>query len=253
MLSARAMSAGYGSVPVLRAIDLEVRAGEMVALVGANGAGKTTTLLALAGIIAPTVGTVAWLGQTRRAPLHVRARAGMAFMPESRAVLPSLTTRENLELGRGSVADALELAPELEPLLYRRAGLLSGGEQQILCLARVLAAKPKLILADEMSLGLAPLIVRRLLATMRAAADGGAGVLLVEQQVRNVLNVADRAYVLRRGAIVLEGNAADLRSRLAEIEAMYIAGSPGDVYGDVSPAKRADQPRTGPISDYLTE
>ncbi|ONH23606.1 ABC transporter ATP-binding protein [Pseudofrankia asymbiotica] len=225
LLSASSMSAGYGGVPVVRDMDLEVRAGEVVALLGANGAGKTTTLLALAGVLPISGGEVAWLGRTSRAPLHLRARAGLGFVPESRAVIPSLTTMENLRLGRGDPEAALELLPELKPLLKRRAGLLSGGEQQILTLARVLAAQPRLLLADEMSLGLAPMIVQRLLSAVRDAANSGIGVLIVEQQVRNVLAVADRAYVLRRGKIELEGKAAELAGRLEEIEATYLTGA----------------------------
>jgi branched-chain amino acid transport system ATP-binding protein len=124
---------------------------------------------------------------------------------------------------------ALELFPELEPLLERRAGLLSGGEQQILTLARALAADPTVLLADELSLGLAPLVVERLLAAIRGAADRGAGVLLVEQQVRNALEVADRAYVLSGGRVVLEGPTSELRTRIHEIERAYLAAGELDL------------------------
>lgn len=224
LLSAKGLRTGYGGIPVIKDLDLEVRAGEVVALLGANGAGKTTTLLALSGVLPVLGGEVTWLGNTRRAPLHIRVREGLGFIPESRAIISSLTTMENLRLGRGDAETALELLPELKPLLGRKAGLLSGGEQQILTLGRVLAARPRLLLADEMSLGLAPLIVQRLLKAVRDAADSGIGVLIVEQQVRNVLTVADRAYVLRRGVVELEGAAADLRGRLGEIEATYLTG-----------------------------
>jgi branched-chain amino acid transport system ATP-binding protein len=224
LISADSLSAGYGGQPVLQELCIEVRAGEVVALLGANGAGKTTTLLALAGVLGPLAGSVTWLGSKDRKPLHVRAREGLGFVPESRSVIASLTTMENLRLGRGDPQLAIDLLPELKPLLSRRAGLLSGGEQQFLMLGRILAAKPRLLLADEMSLGLAPLLVRRLLSALRAAADGGLGVLIVEQHVRNVLGVADRGYVLRRGSIQIEGSAAALTERLSEIEASYLTG-----------------------------
>ncbi|OLO26062.1 ABC transporter ATP-binding protein [Streptomyces sp. MNU77] len=225
MLSADRLSVGYDGVPVVRELDLEVRAGEVVVLLGANGAGKTTTLLGLGGVLPPLAGTVRWLGRERRVPLHGRCRAGMAFVPETRSVIPGLNVRDNLRLGRGGVEAALEAVPELRPLLKRRAGLLSGGEQQMLTLARALAGKPRLLLADELSLGLAPLIVQRLLRMVREAADAGLGVLLVEQQARNALAVADRAYVLRRGRVVLQGRADDLLGRISEVEAGYLAGA----------------------------
>jgi branched-chain amino acid transport system ATP-binding protein len=222
LISANSLSAGYGGQPVLRDLSLEVRAGEVVALLGANGAGKTTTLLALAGVLAPLAGSVTWLGSKERKRLQVRAREGLGYVPEARSVIGSLTTMENLRLGRGDPGIAIDLLPELKPLLGRRAGLLSGGEQQFLMLGRILAARPRLLLADEMSLGLAPLLVRRLLAAVREAADGGIGVLIVEQQVQNVLGVADRGYVLRRGSVQMEGTAAALVDRLDEIEASYL-------------------------------
>ena len=222
LIAAASLSAGYGGQPVLKDLSLEVRAGEVVALLGANGAGKSTTLLALSGVLAPLAGSVTWLGSKNRKRLYLRAREGLGFVPEARSVIGSLSTLENLRLGRGDPEAAIELLPELKPLLRRRAGLLSGGEQQFLMLGRILAARPKLLLADEMSLGLAPLLVKRLLGAVREAADGGVGVLIVEQQVRNVLAVADRGYVLRRGSIQMEGTAAELMGRLDEIEASYL-------------------------------
>jgi branched-chain amino acid transport system ATP-binding protein len=224
VLAAHGLSAGYGGQPVVRELNLEVRSGEVVALLGANGAGKTTTLLALAGVLSPLAGSVTWLGRSDRAPMYARVRAGLGFVSEQRSVISSLTTLENLKLGRGEPDVALELLPELKPLLSRRAGLLSGGEQQFLTLGRVLAAKPKLLLADEMSLGLAPLIVKRLLMAVRDAADHGVGVLIVEQQVRNVLTVADRGYVIRRGSIEIDASSRELGERLSEIEATYLTG-----------------------------
>ncbi|MCZ7525369.1 MAG: ATP-binding cassette domain-containing protein [Acidimicrobiia bacterium] len=228
LVEARGLSAGYGDLAAVRDLDLVVRPGEVVALLGPNGAGKTTTLLTLAGELAPLAGEVRWLGSTRRAPLHRRVRAGLGFVPEERSVIMSLTAGGNLRLGRGSAAAACEMFPELSPLLRRRAGLLSGGEQQILTLARALAAEPRLLLADELSLGLAPMVVDRLLACVREAADRGVGVLLVEQRARDALDVADRVYVLRQGAVQLEAEAADLAGRFDDLERAYLSGTGAD-------------------------
>ena len=206
---------------MVRGLSLHVEPGEIVVLLGANGAGKTTTMLALGGVL-PSRGSVTFEGAPLRGPLHRRVRRGLGFIPEARAVFPRLSTRTNLRLGRGGIAGAVRLFPELERLLDRRAGLLSGGEQQMVTLGRALAAEPRLLLIDELSLGLAPLIVRRLLAEVRAAADRGVGVLLVEQHARQALSIADRGYVMRRGAIELEGTGAELLARLDEIEDAYL-------------------------------
>ncbi len=223
-LKVRGLAAGYNGAAVVSDLDLEVHAGEVVALLGANGAGKSTTLLALSGVLAPLGGEVEWLGRTRMAPLHVRSRNGVAFVPESRSIISGLTTEDNLRLGRGPVELALEYVPELKRLIKRRAGLLSGGEQQMLTLARALAGRPRLLLADELSLGLAPMIVERLLTIVRRAADEeGIGALIVEQQVQSALSISDHAYVLRRGRLVLEGPAAELHGRLDEVESLYLA------------------------------
>ena len=215
------LTAGYGDVPVLHAIDLRVEPGEVVALLGPNGAGKTTTMLALAGVL-PSTGTVTFEGRHLTGPLHRRVRRGLGFIPEERAVFRQLSTRTNLGLGRGGLEGALRVFPELEALLDRQAGLLSGGEQQMVVLARALAAEPRLLLVDELSLGLAPLIVRRLLAALGAAAERGMAVLLVEQHAGQALAVADRGYVLQRGRIELEGSGADLLTRLDDIERSYL-------------------------------
>jgi branched-chain amino acid transport system ATP-binding protein len=222
VLEGRALAAGYGGMPAVRDLDLRVEAGEIAVLLGPNGAGKTTTVLALAGVLAPLDGEVRWDGAPTRARLHRRARAGLSLVTEERSVIRALTVRDNLRLAC-SVADAVALFPELEPLLGRPAGLLSGGEQQMLTLARALARKPKVLLVDEVALGLAPLVVDRLFAALRGAADAGVGVLLVEQHVRKALALADRAYVLRRGRIELAGTAAELRSRVGDIERTYLA------------------------------
>ena len=222
LLAARRLSAGYGQVAAVHDLDLEVRPGEVVALLGPNGAGKTTTLLTLAGDLAPLAGEVLWRDQPTRAPLHRRVRDGLALVTEERSVFMRLTAAANLALGPGDPDRALELFPELEPLLKRRAGLLSGGEQQILTLARALAAEPAVLLADELSLGLSPLVVARLLRAVREAADRGTAVLLIEQHVHRALEVADRALVLNNGRVVLEGPAHELRARRDEIERAYL-------------------------------
>jgi branched-chain amino acid transport system ATP-binding protein len=223
MLDVHELSAGYGDVPVVHGIDLRVGAGEVVALLGPNGAGKTTTLLALGGVL-PSTGGVRFDDKALAGPLHRRARRGLGLITEERAVFRQLSTRTNLALGAGGVDGALAVFPELERLLDRKAGLLSGGEQQMVVLARALAARPRLLLVDELSLGLAPLMVTRLLAAVRAAAADGMGVLLVEQHARQALEIAARAYVLLRGAIELEGTGAELLERLPEIERTYLGG-----------------------------
>ena len=170
LLTVEHLTVGYGNVAAVRGLDLEVRRGEIVALFGANGAGKSTTLMAIAGVLKPMSGTINWKGQRARGPLHRRAKQGIAYMPEQRSVISGLSTRDNLRLGLGPAATALELFPELRPLLGRRGGLLSGGEQQILGLARALACQPSLLLIDELSLGLAPRVVSRALSALRRVA-----------------------------------------------------------------------------------
>ncbi|MGP4005201.1 ABC transporter ATP-binding protein [Streptomyces sp. 4N124] len=222
LIEARAVCAGYGTRPVVRDLDLEVRPGEVVALLGPNGAGKSTTLRALAGDLAVMSGEVRWLGDARRAPLHRRAREGLAYVGE-RAVFTGLDTAENLRVGRVTTDRAVALFPELGTRLTTGAGMLSGGEQQMLSLARALCRSPRLLLADELSLGLAPLVVDRLLRAVREAADKGLGALLVEQHVRKVLDIADRVYVLRRGRVVMTGTPQELRENLNAIESSYLA------------------------------
>jgi ABC-type branched-subunit amino acid transport system ATPase component len=225
LLEAKNLVAGYGGVPAVRDLNLHVNPGEVVALLGPNGAGKTTTLLTLCGELAPISGDVTFLGNPDRMSLSQRARQGLAMVTEERSVFMDLTTAENLRLGRGDPDRALQMFPLLRDHLNRKAGLLSGGQQQILTLARALASEPRVLLADELSLGLAPIIVIELFDAIRRAADEfGVGVLLVEQHVRNALHVADRIYVLQRGRCVLSGRADHMAGRLDEIESTYLAG-----------------------------
>src|SRR5690349_3966329 len=178
LIETRGLDAGYGEVSVVRNLDLRVRGGEVVALLGANGAGKTTSLLTISGDLPAMGGEVRWLGEATTAPLHVRARQGLGLVTEERSIFPGLTVRDTLRVSRCDTDRAFDMFPELKTRLRVKAGNLSGGEQQMLSLARILACDPKALLADELSFGLAPLVVDRLLAAVRAAADDGVAVLL---------------------------------------------------------------------------
>ncbi|MGP3533561.1 ABC transporter ATP-binding protein [Microbacterium sp. RD1] len=223
ILVARGLSAGYGGRAVVRDLDIVIRPGEIVGLLGSNGAGKTTTILTLAGELSPLGGELLWAEQPARGGLASRARDGLGLVLEERTVFSKLTTAENLSIGRGTPERALEYFPELEPHLGRRAGLLSGGQQQMLSVGRALAAEPRVLLVDELSLGLAPIMVDRVFEAIVAAAGRGIGILVVEQHVRRILDAADRAYVLRRGRVVLEGPTAELEGQLDHIEELYLA------------------------------
>jgi branched-chain amino acid transport system ATP-binding protein len=224
------LTAGYGSIVVVRELDLTVDRGEVVALLGPNGAGKTTALLTIAGVLPALSGTIELMGHetTGSAPFRI-AREGVALVPEDRGLFHQLTVAENLRLRRRGRRDAIsdeqvfELFPALEGLRRRRVGLLSGGEQQMLAVSSALATRPRLLLIDEMSMGLAPILVGGLLERVRRIADeSGMAVLLVEQQIHAALAIADRAVVLSRGEVMLTGTSQELADQPKVIEASYM-------------------------------
>ena len=239
VLTIEALTAGYEQAAVIRDVDLTVAAGEVVALFGANGAGKTTTLRVVSGLVKPMSGRILFDGEdlARTSP-SARARLGIAHVPEGRGLFFGLTVAEHFRVGpRGEHLDAAlayEYFPRLEALKGRRVGLLSGGEQQMLAVSRALARQPKLMLLDELSLGLAPVIVERLLPVVRTfATERGCAVLLVEQHVHLALDVADRGYVLSHGHIVLHNDAEHLRSNRQLLVASYLGEH---TQGAVAPA-----------------
>ena len=230
VLEARGLSTGYAGQPVVHDLDLTVNAGEVVCLLGPNGAGKTTTMLALSGELPIIAGEVLFDGRRTTSPLHRRARAGLSYVTEERSVFKGMSLRDNLRVARVDVDEVIGLFPELEKRLTVRGGLLSGGEQQMLTLARALARKPTLLLADELSLGLAPLIVDRLLQAVRDAADErGLAVVMVEQHAHKALKYADRAIVMRRGHVELDLTGEEARRRIADVEQAYLTGASGSV------------------------
>jgi branched-chain amino acid transport system ATP-binding protein len=231
-LACRALSCGYGDTTVVRDVDLDVASGEVVAILGPNGAGKTTLLMTLAGLLPRLGGEVTVEGHALRSGRPRDAsRAGLVLVPDDRSLFPALTTAENLEAARRRrdsppAGTMLDLFPALADRWKVPAGSLSGGEQQMLAVARALVQQPRVLLIDEMSLGLAPTIVESLLPVVRRIADEhGATVVLVEQHVRLALEVADRAVVLVHGELRLQGAAADLAADVDQIEAAYL-GTP---------------------------
>jgi ABC-type branched-subunit amino acid transport system ATPase component len=225
------LSAGYDGAPVVRDLDLEVHAGEVVALLGPNGAGKTTTLRAISGLVHPMAGAIRYDGDDLAAVAPAaRAKSGIAHVPEGRGVFFGLTVAEHFRLGhmneRLDADAAYEYFPALAGIKDRRAGLLSGGEQQMLALGRALARRPRLMLLDEMSLGLAPIIVERLLPVVAEyARASGCAVLLVEQHIQIALTVADRGYVLAHGELVMHDTAGVLGADHQLILSSYLGES----------------------------
>jgi branched-chain amino acid transport system ATP-binding protein len=226
------LSVARGAHSVLHGISLEIPAGEVTTLLGPNGAGKSTLVLAVGGVLRPTAGTVSMNGAalTRMRPEHVR-QAGVAIVPEGRRLLPELTVEENLRVAtyaltradaRASIKHALELFPHLESRWKATARTLSGGEQQMVVLAQALVSRPKFMLVDELSLGLAPVVVQRLIPALEKAAADGVGVLLIEQFVHVALALAKSAYVIEGGRIVHHGTAAELREHPELLQSAYL-------------------------------
>ncbi len=234
LLEVRALDVRYGGIVALRGIDLRVDEGEIVALLGANGAGKTTTLRAISGLLPIRSGEVVFDGSNlrKRSPDAI-ARLGIGHVPEGRRIFTRMTVRENLELGGFAIAsqreaatridEALAIFPRLRERIAQRAGTLSGGEQQMLAIARALIARPRLLLLDEPSLGLAPLVVKQIFEVLRDIHSRGTTIVLVEQNARAALALADRGYVLRNGEIARDDTAAALAEDPAVVAA-YLGG-----------------------------
>ena len=223
LLATHGLELAYGQVAACRAISLTVNQGEIVTLVGANGAGKTTTLRAIAGALKPRAGSISFDGRDiTRLPAHERTLLGIALVPEGRHAFPSMTVKENLEVGgfkyrragtkvRGLIDKMYEMFPRLRERSSQNAGTLSGGEQQMLVLARALMSEPRLLCLDEPSLGLAPIVVQDIFKAIRAVGHSGTSVLLVEQKARYALETAARGYVLQTGSIIASGTCTELR------------------------------------------
>ena len=221
MLTVTDLSVKYGVIPALKGISFEVGEGEVVALIGANGAGKTTTLHTVTGLVEAVSGKIEFLGaDITKVPAHKIVAMGMAHVPEGRRVFPEMTVYQNLMLGAYTRKDSAEKAASLEsvyghfPRLKERekqlAGALSGGEQQMLAMGRALMSRPKILLMDEPSMGLSPILVNEIFSIIEEVSREGTTVLLVEQNARKALSIADRAYVLETGSIILSGSAQDL-------------------------------------------
>lgn len=233
MLELRSLSTGYGAVTVVRDVSLSAAPGEMVVLVGANGAGKSTLLQTVAGLLRPSAGMVRLDGEDVTGfGAEAMARRGVVLVPEGRRLFGPMTVRENLLLGRhvrrrqrqgaaGALRRVLDLFPALGERANQRSDSLSGGEQQMVALGRALMSDPKLLLLDEPSLGLAPVIVRELFQTLSTLREHGTTIVLVEQHAAMALSIADRAYVLERGRIVLEGTGRDVAGD-PKVQAAYL-------------------------------
>ncbi len=235
ILSVEHLQVSYGGIKALQDVSLQIREGEILTLIGANGAGKTTLLRTISGLLKPSGGQIAWQGRQSLVGLkpHLIVREGISHSPEGRQVFANLTVRENLLLGAYQQADSSEIAAnirrvyELFPVLaerhHQRSGTLSGGEQQMLAIGRALMARPKLLLLDEPSLGLAPLIVRKIFQIIQQINAEGTTIFLVEQNAHMALRVAHRGYVMQTGTMILSDSAAALLAN-PEVKAAYLGG-----------------------------
>jgi branched-chain amino acid transport system ATP-binding protein len=232
VLSVNNIHTRYGAIKALRGISLEVGEGEMVALIGVNGAGKSTTLATIAGVLHPAEGAITFQGESIVGkPPEVIAKKGISLVPEGREILSSLTVEENLRLGafvrrnrqeyQKDLDENFALFPILKERFHQLGGTLSGGEQQQLAIARALMSRPKLLMLDEPSLGLAPIIVDQIFALVKSLHDRGVTILLVEQNVERTLEIVDRAYLLQTGTIQTSGSAQQMRSQV-DIEGVYL-------------------------------
>ncbi len=234
MLEVRDLHVSYGKIRALKGLSLSVRRGEVVALIGSNGAGKSTLLRTIAGLLHPERGAIAFEGRAiERWPPHRIARLGLRLVPEGRGLLARMSVRENLLMGRyasaagdeaAALAEVLDRFPVLRARERQLAGTLSGGEQQQLAIARALLGRPALLMLDEPSLGLAPILVREIFRIVRSLKAGGATILLVEQNAKQALQVADRGYILETGGLVLEGPAAELLAG-EDVQRAYLGGA----------------------------
>ncbi len=234
MLKVNDINVFYGNIQALKGVSLEVNEGEIVTLIGANGAGKSTLLKTLSGLLKPKQGTIEYLGNSISGkPAQAIVKVGISQVPEGRRVFANMTVEENLELGAYLRNDRAEIAKDKErifkifPILLERrkqlSGTLSGGEQQMLAMGRAIMAKPKLLLLDEPSMGLAPIMVKTIFNTIEAINKEGTTILLVEQNAHMALSIADRAYVIETGRIVLSGTAKELQES-EEVKAAYLGG-----------------------------
>ena len=234
-LEIRDLQVARGGRPVLLGVSLDIPAGEITTLLGPNGAGKSTLVLTIGGALPSTAGSITLAGEELRGAKPERIRgAGVAVVPEGRRLLPSLSVLDNLRIAtynlaadeaESGVAQALELFPELNKRADTSARSLSGGEQQMVVLAQALASKPRIVIVDELSLGLAPVVVKRLMPVLEQIADAGAGVLLIEQFAHVALALANRAYVLEGGQIQYSGTAAELRDNPDLLHSAYLLGT----------------------------
>jgi branched-chain amino acid transport system ATP-binding protein len=234
LLAVDRLAVHYGGIRAVQGVSLEVSEGETICVIGANGAGKSTTLRALVGLAAAAAGTITYGGRdVTRLPVHERARLGLSLVPEGRGIFPRMTVTENLSMGAyqhrdgGAIRQDLQRVLALFPRLAERqaqvAGTLSGGEQQMLAVGRALMSRPKLLLLDEPSMGLAPLVVEKIFATLREVAAQGVTLMLVEQNAKLALQISDRGYVLDNGRVAIGGPAAELLQD-PRVRAAYLGG-----------------------------